>query len=369
MEDMPQTMRSLVAPRARCTPADYQVQQLTVPSIAMPTQVLLRVHAASVGPGELQAVAGFMGRFVTSEYPFKIGAEGAGTVVAVGPEVKSLRVGDEVYGLYVDKPMFRLPSPPGFVSDYAVAEERFLLRKPPAVSFEEAASAAGSVVTALQTIRRGLQLGGLESLEGKTVFVPAGLGATGSVAIQVAKNVFGAARIITTVSTAKVPLVGRLLPGMVDQVIDYQTQKIHELVPRGSVDFMYNTCFGTLDDGIPLLNPATGILISIASIPSKAVAREIVGADRFPWLLGAVLDLCQVMYSWKLRGTSIQHEFVSGGPQIREDLEWAGEIMARGKVKPVVTGVDLDDLQSVREGCEKTRTGKGGLGKFVMRLK
>ncbi|GJN70163.1 alcohol dehydrogenase GroES-like domain-containing protein [Purpureocillium lilacinum] len=369
MEDLPQTMRSLVAPRARCTPADYLIQDMPVPSIAMPTQVLMRMHAASVGPGELQAMAGFMGRFVTTEYPFKIGAEGSGTVVAVGSEVKALHVGDEVYGLYIDKPMFRLPSPPGFVSDYAVAEERFLLRKPPTMSWEEAAGAPGSVVTALQTIRRGLQLGGLENLEGKTVFVPAALGATGSVAIQVAKNVFGAARIITTVSTAKVPLVERYLPGMVDQVIDYQTQKIRDVVPPGSVDFMYNTTFATLDDGIPLLNPTTGILMSIASLPSKAVAREIVGADRFPWLLGAVLDLLQLQYWWKLRGTGIRYEFVSGGPQIREDLEWAGEVVARGKVKPVVTSVDFDDLPAVQKGCEATRTGKGGIGKFAMRIK
>ena len=67
MEDLPQTMRSLVAPRARCTPADYLIQDMPVPSIAMPTQVLMRMHAASVGPGELQAMAGSMGRFVTTE--------------------------------------------------------------------------------------------------------------------------------------------------------------------------------------------------------------------------------------------------------------------------------------------------------------
>ncbi|KAL3958477.1 hypothetical protein ACCO45_006639 [Purpureocillium lilacinum] len=332
MEDLPQTMRSLVAPRARCTPADYLIQDMPVPSIAMPTQVLMRMHAASVGPGNSK--------------PWQASWADLSRLTHVPASLA-----------------------PGFVSDYAVAEERFLLRKPPTMSWEEAAGAPGSVVTALQTIRRGLQLGGLENLEGKTVFVPAGLGATGSVAIQVAKNVFGAARIITTVSTAKVPLVERYLPGMVDQVIDYQTQKIQDVVPPGSVDFMYNTTFATLDDGIPLLNPTTGILMSIASLPSKAVAREIVGADRFPWLLGAVLDLLQLQYWWKLRGTGIRYEFVSGGPQIREDLEWAGEVVARGKVKPVVTSVDFDDLPAVQKGCEATRTGKGGIGKFAMRIK
>ena len=273
-----------------------------------------------------------------------------------------------MYGLYIDKPVFRWPEPPGFVSDYALADERFLLSKPRTVSFEEAASAAGSVTTALQTIRRGLQLGGLESLEGKTVFVPGGLSATGSVAIQVAKNVFGASKIITTVSTAKVPLVEQYLPGMVDQVIDYKTQNIRKVVPKGSVDFMFNTLWPTLDEGIPLLNPETGILMSIASVPSKAVARELAGADRLPWWIGALLDLCQLWYWWKLLGTSIKYELVSGGVEIREDLEWAGEILALGKVKPVVESVDLADIAAVRAGCEQRRTMKGGIGKFVIRL-
>ncbi|ODA79448.1 hypothetical protein RJ55_05041 [Drechmeria coniospora] len=361
-------MRSLVAPK-RCTPAGYEVQEMATAQITMPTQVLIRVRAASVSPGELQALAGIMSGFIAKEFPFKIGLEGAGVVVAVGSEVKSLNVGSEVYGLCVDKPMFRMAVPPGFASEYAVAEERFLLPKPASVSFEEAAAAAGSITTALQTIRRGLQLGGLESLEGKTVFVPAGLGATGSVAVQMAKKVFGASRIITTVSTAKVPLVERLLPGIVDLVIDYKTQKLDELVPRGSVDFMYNTTFATMDAGIPLLKPDTGILMSIASVPSKAVMREIMGADRFPRLLGLLLDLCQLWYRWKLRGTNIKYEFVSGGVQIREDLEKAGEILAVGKVKPVVRGVDLDDLEAVRTGCEAVRTGRGGTGKFVIRPK
>ncbi|KND90933.1 Quinone oxidoreductase-like protein, chloroplastic [Tolypocladium ophioglossoides CBS 100239] len=367
MAQIPKTMRSLVAPE-RCTPARFEVRDLPTPTITMPTHVLLRVHAASVGAGELQVTAGLLGKIVAMEYPLKIGAEGAGVVAAVGSEVTSLKVGDEVYGLYMDKPAFRSSEPPGFVSEYALVEERFLLRKPPTISFEEAAAVAGSVTTALQTIRRGLQLGGLESLEGKTVFVPAGLGATGSVAIQVAKNVFGAGKIVSTVSTAKVPLVEQSLPGMVDQVIDYKTQNIHDLVPRGSIDFMYNTQWSTMDQGIPLLNPTTGVLMSIASVPSKAVVREIVGADRFPWWLGVVLDLCQLWYRWKLRGTSIKYEFLSGGVQIREDLEMAGEMVALGKVRPVVRSEDLGDIEAVRAGCEETRTGKGGTGKFVIKL-
>lgn len=302
----------------------------------------------------------------------KIGMEGSGVVVAIGTDVKSLRVGDEVYGLYVDKPAFRKP-PPGFASEYALSEERFLLVKPPQVSFEDAASHVGFVVTAMQTIRRGLQLRNEESLQGKTVFVPAGLSGTGAIGIQVAKNIYGAEKIITTVSTSKVPLVEQYLPGMVDQVVDYRTQKLEEAVAPGSVDFMYNTQWTSLGPGIPLLNPKTGTLMSITSLPSKATAREMMGADRFPWWLGAVLDLAQLWYAWKLRGTSIKYEMVSGGMHLRDDLERAGEMIALGKIRAVIRVVDLEDIEAVRTEMGKVATGqsdegKGGIGKLVIRI-
>lgn len=267
----------------------------------------------------------------------------------------------------MDKPSFRVPWP-GFVAEYVVVEERFLLHKPPNVSFEEAASMAGGTVTAIQAIRRGLQLAGLEDLQGKTVFVPAALGATSSIAIQVAKRVFGAEKVISTVSTAKVPLVEERLPGMVDVLVDYQTQRLEDHVPRGSVDFMLNTNWATLGDGILLVNPTTGVIVSIAGVPTKETLREILG-DKFSWWMGLVLDVLQVQYWWKMRGTSIKYDYVSGGPHVRDDLERAGELIALGRVRPVVRVVDLSNLEAVRKGCEETWSGKGGVGKCVIRIR
>ncbi|KAL7791291.1 GroES-like protein [Trichoderma ceciliae] len=296
-----------------------------------------------------------------------MGMEGSGVVVAVGSEVRNLKVGDEVYGAYIDKPMFRR-LPAGFASEYAVAEERFLLPKPPHLSFEEAAAMSTVVVTSYQTWRRGLQLMGEESLEGKTVYIPAGLSSTGAMAAQMARHVYGATKIITTVSTPKMALVEHYLPGTYDQVIDYKTQRPRDQIPRGSVDIMYNTQWSSMDEGIPTINPNKGVLISITSMPSKETARKIFGADRFPWWMGAVLDLAQLVYKWKLWGTGIKHEMVSGSVEIREDLEKAGEIVALGKVRPVMRVVNLEDLEAVRKGCEEVVSGKGGIGKLVVKI-
>lgn len=303
----------------------------------------------------------------------KLGQEGSGVVVAVGENVKSVKPGDEVYGHMAGKPVIEHRMP-GFASQYGVADEQFLLHKPPHVSFEEAASCLGFITTAIQTIRRGLQLRGQESLEGQTVLVPAGLSGTGAVGLQVAKNVFGAEKIITTVSTSKVPLVEQYLPpGLVDQVVDYRTQKLDEVIPPGSVDFMYNTQWTSLDSGISVLKHNTGTLMSITSIPSKGVMREIMGPAQFPWWLGVLLDLAQLYYVWKLRWTGIKYEMLSGNMQIREDLENAGEILSLGKVKPVIRLVDLEDIEALRRELGKIATGKGdegkgGIGKLVIRI-
>lgn len=299
-------------------------------------------------------------------YPLPIGQEGSGVVIAIGSDVKSLKIGDEVYGLNVEKPMFR-GKPAAFCSQYAIVKENLLLPKPKHVSFEGAASFAGFVVTAYQVIRRGLQKRGVDSLEGLTVFIPGGLSGTGSVLIPVAKNVFGAKKIVTTVSTAKIPLVEEYLPGLVDQVVDYKTQQVSDVVPPGSVDFAINTQWGSLDDCIAPLNPKTGTLMSITSIPSKETVKEILG-DRFRWWFAVVLSIARLYYKWKLMGTNLEHEMISGGPHIREDLEKAGEIIALGQVKPTIRTVDLEDIEAVRKGCDEVFTGKGGLGKLVVRI-
>lgn len=124
-------------------------------------------------------------------------------------------------------------------------------------------------------------------LKGKTVFIPGGLSGTGSVAIQLAKHVYGAARVITTVSTSKRPLIAQYLgEGIVDQIIDYKTQDVRKEVPSASVDFVYDT-LGIMTSLIPLVKPG-GVILSIASMPRSELAKsEMPG---MPFWLGLILN-------------------------------------------------------------------------------
>jgi NADPH:quinone reductase-like Zn-dependent oxidoreductase len=121
----------------------------------------------------------------------------------------------------------------GSVSEYALITETLVVSKPKNLNFVEAASIPLVALTAVQMFDK--VPGGVD---GKTVFVPAGrkcffilvdrnekltlccleVSGVGSVAAQMAKNAYGAGKVITTVSTTKLSMVDDLLgKGVVDK--------------------------------------------------------------------------------------------------------------------------------------------------------
>ncbi|KAI1209765.1 GroES-like protein [Annulohypoxylon truncatum] len=375
MTTVPDTMRSLVT-RKYAYPTGWEVADMPVPTIKDPKEMLIKVHAAGISTGDTQLAKGFAKYILGDvEMPHKIGIEAAGVVVKVGSGVTCFKPGDAVYAFAVSRPMNML-APHGYCSEYCVAREPLVLHKPGgAVDFVDLCNLTG-VVTALQAIEMGLRLmrdnGVTSGLEGKTVFVPGALSATGSVAIQLLKNVYGVGRLIATVSTPKVPLVEKYLPGLVDQVVDYtKCKRLTDEIPAGSVDLVYNTQWG-VEGTFPLVKRDTGVVASIASLPTPELLR---GGKDGPGMLPPLpfwaywfAAIAQLWYAWKLWGTNIKHELHSGNIEVREDLERAGEIMALGKVRPIKRVVDLEDIETVRREAQKVATGKGGIGKLVIRI-
>ncbi|KAI0383548.1 GroES-like protein [Hypomontagnella monticulosa] len=368
MATIPSTMRSLVALKY-CWPKEWEVADMPVPTIEDPKDILVKMHAGAIMTGDTQLARG-AARFLLGglKLPHKIGIEGAGIIAKVGPGVTQFKPGDAVYIFGQSRPM-NMTAEKGYCSQYAVARENLTLHKPANVSFEEICSLA-SVITAIQTIEMGLRLmrqnGVTDGLEGKTVFVPGALSATGSVAIQVLRNVYGVGRIMATVSTAKIPLVEQHLPGLVDQVVDYtRTPQLTDAIPAGSVDFVFNTQW-QVTDLFALLKPDVGVVASIASIPSPELLHKML--PPLPFFVYWFAGLGQMWYSWKSRGTNIKHEFHSGNIGQREDLERAGEVVALGKVKSVMRVVDLEDIETIRTEAQKVATGKGGVGKLIIKI-
>jgi NADPH:quinone reductase-like Zn-dependent oxidoreductase len=185
------------------------------PEIAA-SEVLLRVHAAGLDRGAWHLMTGtpYLLRLAFGigkpKNPVR-GREVAGTVVAVGPAVTKFAPGDEVYGIGN-----------GTFAEYAAARQDKLARKPANATFEQAAVAPVSALTALQALTDAGRV-----KQGDKVLVIGASGGVGSHAVQLAKA-FGA-DVTGVCSAAKLDLVRSLGAG---HAIDYTSEDFADGVHR-----------------------------------------------------------------------------------------------------------------------------------------
>ncbi len=171
-----------------------------------PHEVLIEVHAAGVDRGTEHLMTGLpyllrvAGYGVMAPKNKVLGSDVAGRVVAVGAEVTRLAVGDEVFGIAH-----------GAFAQFAAASEDKLVLKPGNVSFEQAAVATISGITALKALT---DVGQVQA--GQKVLIIGASGGVGTFAVQLAKA-FGA-EVTGVASTRKQELVRSI---GADHVIDY----------------------------------------------------------------------------------------------------------------------------------------------------
>ncbi|MGB8832681.1 MAG: alcohol dehydrogenase catalytic domain-containing protein, partial [Candidatus Sulfotelmatobacter sp.] len=123
------------------------------------------------------------GRYKT-QLPFVPGQEGAGTVTALGADVKSMKVGDRVAWTAVL----------GSYAEYAAIPTDRLVSVPPGVSEESAAAAMLQGMTAHYLSHDAYPL-----KPGETALIHAAAGGVGLLLVEMAHNI--GVRVIATVST------------------------------------------------------------------------------------------------------------------------------------------------------------------------
>jgi NADPH:quinone reductase-like Zn-dependent oxidoreductase len=249
----------------------------------------------------------------------------------------------------------------GSVAEYAVTHQDTIASKPSTLTHVEAASLTIVALTAIQAFDRAVALKG--SLEGKTVFIPAALSGTGSIGLQLAKNVYGATKVITTASAPKIPKIPDLLgPNLVDQIVDYKSQDPLTEIPHRTVDLVFDT-LGAPFSFLPLVKPKTGVVISIAAIPSGAAIATLF--PQWPFYARYLVELGYQFYKWRVGRWSVAYDGIIMDIA-SEDLDRLRTWVDEGKVRPVVgKTVRLDDLEAVREGCNEVYKGHG-VGKTVI---
>ena len=176
-------------------------------------EMLVRVHASTVTIGD--AILRKMPRFVMGPMMivmgFKLkkiaGHELAGTIEAVGKDIKSFRTGDHVFGTTTGLKY-------GANAEYVCIPEEggrgMVARKPDNLSFGEAAAIPIGGMTALQILRSG------KVKKGDSVLIYGASGSVGTYAVQLAKS-YGA-HVTGVCSGANLDLVRSI---GADQVIDY----------------------------------------------------------------------------------------------------------------------------------------------------
>lgn len=179
-------MRAIVYDRYGA-PEDLELRLMPAP-VPNASEVLVRVHAASLNPKDSLIRKGKFKAASGPRFPKLLGYDLAGVVEAVGANVTHFKVGDEVFGM---KNGFTGST----VAELAVATEDELAKKPAALSFEEAAALPLTSLTALQALR---DLGKVTT--GSRVLIHGASGGVGVVAVQLAKAL-GAT--VTTTSSAK----------------------------------------------------------------------------------------------------------------------------------------------------------------------
>src|SRR5581483_4289789 len=130
MTNTPQTMQAAAIDRfgGEVTP-----QTLPVPQIA-PDEILIRVESAGVGVWDEYEREGGFAQFVGGKpkFPYVLGSDGAGTIVAVGEDVTQFKEGDRVYALALANPKG------GFHAEYIALKADHASPIPGGLSVEEA---------------------------------------------------------------------------------------------------------------------------------------------------------------------------------------------------------------------------------------
>jgi NADPH:quinone reductase-like Zn-dependent oxidoreductase len=168
-------------------------------------EVLIRIRAASVNPLDWHFMRGApyalrIGAGLRKPKTNRLGVDVAGQVEAVGKNVTQFQPGDEVFGVCK-----------GAFAEYGCSAERALVRKPPGMTFEQAAVVPVAAMSALQGLR---DKGRIQS--GQRVLINGASGGVGTFAVQVAKS-FGV-EVTGVCSTRNVDLVRSI---GANSVVDY----------------------------------------------------------------------------------------------------------------------------------------------------
>jgi NADPH:quinone reductase-like Zn-dependent oxidoreductase len=136
-------------------------------------ELLVRVRAAGINPGEAKIREGLLHERWPATFPSGQGSDLAGVVEAVGDGVNDFQAGDEIIG-YTDERASR--------AELVVIDAEHATRKPAGVTWEQAGALFVAGATAYAASRA------VDAAEGDTVVVSGAAGGVGSLTVQLLRR-------------------------------------------------------------------------------------------------------------------------------------------------------------------------------------
>jgi alcohol dehydrogenase len=275
------------------------------------------------------------------KFPLVLGHDAAGIITEVGKNVTRFKVGDPIYARPSD---FHI----GTFAEYIAINENDVALKPTNISMEEAASIPLVALTAWQAL---VELGKVQ--KGQKVFIQAGSGGVGTIAIQLAKYL--GATVATTASEKSFDTLKSL---GADVLIDYKNQDFENLLK--DYDLVLNSQdTATLKKSLNVLKPG-GKLISISGPPTPAFASSM-GA---PWYIKMMLSLISSGVRKKAEQLGVAYSFLfmrADGKQLKD----IANLIESGVIHPVVDKVF--EFGKINDAFDYVESGRAK-GKVVLRV-
>ena len=265
-------------------------------------EVLIKVRAASLNPLDWRLMHGkpkvlrFMARLMKMGGG-RPGVDVAGEVEAIGKDVRQFKAGDKVFG-----------GARGACAEYATSKEKSIVSKHEGVTFEQAASIYVAGLTALQGLR---DKGKVQA--GQRVLINGASGGVGTFAVQIGKYL--GADVTGVCSTRNVELVKSI---GADRVIDYTKEDFTGFPEQYDV-----------------------ILDCIGNKSLSACARILTPNGRCI-MIGAPHDMTiPALLALPVKGLGMslftkQKAIFFVAKSSKDDLTLLGELIATGKLKPVI---------------------------------
>ena len=320
---------------------ELKLSDLAIPEVKE-HDVLVEIHASGLNLLDSKIKSGEFKLILPHKLPLILGHDVAGVITKVGKNVKNFKVGDTVYSRVADHSI-------GTLAEFIAIDEKDVALKPKNISMEEAASIPLVALTAWQALVENAKL-----QKEQKVFIQAGSGGVGTIAIQLAKHL--GAIVATTASEKSFEMLKKI---GADVLIDYKKDDFENILKE--YDLVLNSQdINTLEKSLRIVKPG-GKVISISGPPTPDFAKAI-GA---PWFVKIILALISSGIRKKATKLGVNYSFLfmrADGTQLSQITS----LIESGAIKPVLD--KTFPFEQTNDALSYVESGRAK-GKVVVRVK